>query len=104
VVSINVDKPDADTRRAIRSHVMQGKNLGRKLPVRTRKGVEASSPGSSGSSRSSPESLMVAPVSRQFSSLFSTISLADNVEPEKLGVVLHCELRRRLSTRLILFD
>jgi hypothetical protein len=94
VVSINVDKPDADTRRAIRSHVMQGKNLGRKLPARTQKVfLDKSSPDSSESSRSNSEALMVAPVSRQFGTLFSTISLADVVEPEKLSAVLNCELK-----------
>jgi hypothetical protein len=100
VVSTDLAKPSADTRKFIRSHVMLGKNLGKTLPSKKPIAQEPSPPTSDEeecikslapeafTSSSSLESLALAPSSRQFSSLLATISLADTVDVGKIDSVL----------------
>jgi hypothetical protein len=107
VVSGSLEKPDPELRKFIRSHVMQGKNRGRKLPSRKKKkprvdqelSASSASPGDLHESllpptvtASSPVSTISATLPRSFGSGMSTISFADNLEPGTIEVVLQCEL------------
>jgi hypothetical protein len=98
----NVDKPDADLRKFIRSHVMQGKNLGKKLPSRRKKREPDPAAKEAQHSTSSPDDAtvvnvveaveIVAPaISRRFSSTLATIPLADTVELGRLEAVIQCK-------------
>jgi hypothetical protein len=110
VVSNGVEKPDPELRKLIRSHVMLGKNQGKKLPPRKRKTktVEelscssfdrllppASDPNESHVSSSTPsattahpEPVLAVTIPRKLGSGMSTISFADSLEPGTIEVVL----------------
>ena len=107
VVSSNLEKPDPELRKLIRSHVMQGKNQGRKLPPRKKKlkaGQDLSDPSSDacagdihGSSALStaivlPTPVLTVSIPRSFGSGMSTISFADALEPGTIEVVLQRKL------------
>ncbi|KAH8777930.1 hypothetical protein F5882DRAFT_502748 [Hyaloscypha sp. PMI_1271] len=110
VVSDGLEKPNPELRKLIRSHVMLGKNQGKKLPPRKRKTkvVEKLSSSSSdlspppvshpdegltGSATSSitathPEPVLSLTIPRKLGSGMSTISFADALEPGTIEVVL----------------
>jgi hypothetical protein len=94
-VTTNVDKPDDEVRKFIRSHVMLGKNLGRTLPPRKKKHPSEHSQIFADPEDSAvmlpDEVLALSPASRQFSSVLSTISLADSVEPSNIDAILQCK-------------
>jgi len=107
VVSNNLEKPDTKLRKFIRSHVMQGKNHGRKLPPRKKKPkagqelLSSSSDASAGeiqrpSAHSTaavvPDPVLTVMIPRSFGSGMSTISFADALEPGTIEVVLQCKL------------
>jgi hypothetical protein len=91
VVSTSVEKPNPELRKLIRSHVMMGKNRGKKFPPQKRgsKRMQKGPPTST-----IPASHPILPVTtpRKFGSDVSTISFADAVEPATVEVVLKCEL------------
>jgi hypothetical protein len=114
MVKTGVEKFDPESRKLIRSHVMMGKNLGKKLekPRPPRKKREPKvvvrkelSSASSSSDTSSPDGAQVrflpltsstvlqppATVPRKFGSDASTMCFADAVEPGTVEVVLQCE-------------
>ena len=106
VVSNSLEKPDPELRKFIRSHVMQGKNQGRKLPPRKKKPKAGQEPPISssdaynrdihGSWAPSTTAVLLDPVlavtiPRSFGSGMSTISFADTLEPGTIEVVLQCE-------------
>lgn len=108
VVSTDLAKPHPELRKLIRSHVMVGKNRGRRLPPRKTKRTNGQYPSTSSSSSSasgSPStSLSISPTvsdalvrvhtpsPRKFGSECSTVRFADNVEPGTVEVVLQCKL------------
>jgi hypothetical protein len=111
VVSTNVEKPDPELRKVIRSHIMMGKNRGKTFPRRKKKTKEVQDVSSSSSntpltSTSSPDEDQVGPpassvvashpvrpftVPRKFGTDWSTFRFADGVEPGTVDVVLQCE-------------
>ena len=113
VVSNDVEKPNPELRKFIRSHVMQGKNLGKKTRPSRKRGPkrlvdesssssDTSSAGtlrpdvdldrSAVSSTTDPHHVVPVTIPRKFGSFLSTIHFADAVEPGTVEVVLHCEL------------
>jgi hypothetical protein len=107
VVSSNLEKPDTELRKFIRSHVMRGKNQGRKLPLRKKKpkagqeipssSFDASAKGIHGSfalpsTAFVPNPVPAVTIPRSFGSGMSTISFADALEPGTIEVVLQCGL------------
>jgi hypothetical protein len=125
MVKTGVEKFDPESRKLIRSHVMMGKNLGKKLEkprsprkrrepkVAVRKelsssssssldgGQVRSSPSTSPSTVSASKSHTVlqppATVPHKFASDASTICFADVVEPGTVEVVLKCEWSPAIS-------
>lgn len=112
VVSTGVEKPDPELRKFIRSHVMLGKNQGRKLPPRTRKAKKMQELSSSSdpsppltseldedhlsssapfAGPSHPLAIVQATIPRKLGSGMSTIRFADALEPGTIEVVLQCE-------------
>ncbi|KAK3358803.1 hypothetical protein B0T25DRAFT_599686 [Lasiosphaeria hispida] len=99
VVSTDLEKPDANLRKLIRSHVMQGKNRGKTHPhrARKRKGV-LDAPESltclEGPDSNASSSGVVLPIlaPRRFGSELSTICFPDGVEPKTVEVVLQFSL------------
>jgi hypothetical protein len=91
LVSSDIEKPDANTREFIRSHVMLGKNRGKKLPSRSSK-----KPTPSSSESTSSRVLITLPdtpqIFRRFASPSSTIAFADTIEPGELNDVLRRKL------------
>ncbi len=106
VVSNNLEKPNTELRKFIRSHVMQGKNQGRKLPPRKKKpkagqAIPCSSFDTSAndihgsfalsSTAFLPNPVLAVSIPRSLASGMSTISFADALEPGTIEVVLQCE-------------
>ena len=111
VVSTNVEKPDPELRKVIRSHVMMGKNRGKTFPCQKKKTKDVHDPSFSSSntplaSTSSPDEDLVGPpassatashpvcqfaVPRKFGTDWSTFRFPDGVEPGTVDVVLQCE-------------
>lgn len=98
VVSTDVEKPNPELRKFIRSHCMLGKNRGKTLPPRKRKpkrtqdaSTSSESPASSTTTTVSRHILPVT-VPRKFGSDLSTIRFANTVEPRVAEVVLQCGL------------
>jgi hypothetical protein len=119
VVSDGLEKPNPELRKLIRSHVMLGKNQGKKLPPRKRKTkvVEKLSSSSSDPSPHQSQTPMRAllaprpPLSRPPTPNISSRSpfptnlgqvcpqsvFADALEPGTIEVVLQCELTPAIS-------
>ena len=119
VVSDGLEKPNPELRKLIRSHVMLGKNQGKKLPPRKRKTKVAEKLSSSSSDPSPPpvshpdegltgsvtssitathpEPVLSLTIPRKLGSGMSTISFADALEPGTIEVVLQCELTPAIS-------
>ena len=103
LVSTNVDKPDADLRKFIRRHVMQGKNKGKTPRPSTKprkprqrknnpsdvKDGSQSADSNQDSNRSSSEPLVVVP--RKFGATWSAVRLASDVDPSSVEVILQRE-------------
>lgn len=102
VVSTDVEKPNPNLRKFIRSHCMLGKNRGKTLPPRKRK-VDRTRTQDASTSPASPAAyttttasrhIQTSPVTvpRKFGSNLSTVRFADQVEQGAVEVVLRCGL------------
>ena len=96
VVSTSVEKPDADARRLIRSHVMLGKNQGKTRRPRKREARNSADQSSHdedlGGSTESSITASHCVIPPKIGSELSLIQFADAVEPYKVEVVLRCKL------------
>lgn len=99
IVSTGTKKPDPESRKLIRSHVMLGKNRGRTLRPRPNKIIELSGTEDSNEGSSSlgehvggslvEESLSIIP--RKVGSDLSFIQFADTIEESTVAVILQCK-------------
>ena len=97
VVSTSTEKPDPEVRKLIRSHVMLGKNQGKTRRPRKREVMNSVDKSSHDQDlgRSSESSIIASHsvIPPKVGSNLSTVQFAEAVEPEKVEVVLRCELR-----------
>ncbi|KAI0156151.1 hypothetical protein BJ166DRAFT_594346 [Pestalotiopsis sp. NC0098] len=82
------EKPDSELRRSIRSHVMVGKNRGKKFPGRKKKTKDRDAILSSGDlSKESSQTVVPGTIPRKIGSELSTLHFPNGVKPEVVEVV-----------------
>ena len=113
MVSTDVEKPNPELRKIIRSHVMLGKNLGKRLPPRKRQSegqqdVAVPNYNTSSVVVSDPDGDLERPsawsqpvpsvtIPRMVGSAVSTTQFPDSVEPGTVEIVLQCKSSRAMG-------
>jgi hypothetical protein len=97
LVSTDVEKPDADLRKFIRSHVMQGKNKGKtprphvKKPRKRKHTLPESGAAKSSNDTDQRTTQYSALVPKKFGATWSSVHLPAGVDPTSVEVVLQCK-------------
>ncbi|ETS86339.1 hypothetical protein PFICI_00167 [Pestalotiopsis fici W106-1] len=98
------EKPDAASRKNIRSHVMVGKNRGKKFPNRKRKSkvqTAAEDPREPAGTLSRSIIASLTAVPPKFGSALSTIHFANDVQPREVEIVLRfCSILGKSNSEL----